>query len=757
MKNLLLCLIAIIAVTACTAEKVMEQERSLMLKTRSVASLEVDAQFLKLKDDTASFVAGELEIDAPGNEVAVKWNVLPGCNLDTTVVSLPVENGKAHLPIKWNNSLRSRHHGPDSLAFEAGVIISTEDKAKYVRLLWADAIDSLYFAQNPVVMDTPQAPYPEPKTFTVSPLVLDLDEVLGGSILVSGTGKGSNVILTEVTADLNIDKESIISNPIAPGVIQNDNYLEFKWTAAGPPLFSFTKPISVENDGKTIVAHIVYKHRDVPPPFYQLISALPDTRGYISATNGYVMVAVETNKTWSIISNASDEVIEDTDESGLKTRTRMIHILDNPNPDLRLVQLIIKSQGIAKDTIEVYQLGTKPLINLGYLRDNMPTPLPKEGGEYTFTFTGVNQGTVQIQALVDGVPISVGTAVIGLEAKITIPENPNETDRNVTFQYRVTDEEWMPFPAQTNRVQLGTNGGEVDVLTYLDSNLPVGNIPQLGDTYSFNFKGTYKGRLRVRASVDGTWYTGDMSSTLSASVNIPANNTPNVLPVKFQYRAFDAVPSQWIYFPDETKRNQDALTNTGTLTPGDLAPADEIIEWGETASCTFGGTYAGFVYMQAVVDGVVLAGPVRGKVGEKLALDIPQLKGLNRVISFQYKKEGEEWQTFTERAQKNQVFTLGSSLPNRDFIAEGEPYKITFSGTYTKKITLIAEIEDGGGLGGKVEIVRETSNIYPKHEFNLMIPPNLSNSPRGIGIVFIREDLPDKKYLVEVKVQSGKK
>ena len=60
MKNLLLCLIAMVAIAACTVEKTMESESSMLLKTRSVASLEVDAQYLKLEDATASFVAGEL-------------------------------------------------------------------------------------------------------------------------------------------------------------------------------------------------------------------------------------------------------------------------------------------------------------------------------------------------------------------------------------------------------------------------------------------------------------------------------------------------------------------------------------------------------------------------------------------------------------------------------------------------------------------------------------------------------------------------
>lgn len=759
MKNLLLCLIAMVAIAACTVEKTMESESSMLLKTRSVASLEVDAQFLKLEDDTASFVAGELEIEAPGNEVAVKWNVFPECNLDTAAVSLPVENGKAHLTIKWNNCLRSHHHGPDNLAFEAGVIISTEDKAKYVRLLWADAIDSLYFAQNPVVMDTPQSSYPEPKALIVTPLVLNLQEVIGGSIMVSsGNGTGSAVDLSEITADMNINMEGVIPDPLSPGVVKDGGFLVFQWTAVGPPLFSFTVPIYIENNKKIFTAYITYKHKDVPPPFFQLISALPNANGVISAKNGYVMVTVETNKAWSIVSDCSDEVIEDSDESGLKTRAQMIHILDNPNPNRRLVHVIIKSQGVPKDTIDVFQLGTEEIAGLNYFKNNMPTPLPKVGGEYTFTFVGVNPGTVQVQALIDGVS-SVGTAVAGLEAKVTVPENQSATDRNVTFQFKVTGGGWTPLPIQTNRVQLGTNGGEVDALTYVDSNLPAGNIPQLGDTYTFNFKGTYKGRLRIRASVNGTWYTGDMSSTLSASVNIPTNNTPNVLPVKFQYRAFDAVPSQWIYFPDETKRNQDAKTITGTVTPGALTPNTDVSEWGTTYSCTFTGDFTGDIIMRAVTGENEELVRNTGKVNGKISVAVPQLNGANRKVTFQYSIDGgATWNDLGTKQQINETLSFTQISPSGDIPVEGGTYTVTLVGTYSRTVTIRAR---EGSSSGPI-VVEETSKLDKVnangehfHEFKLVIPRNTTGSARAIGFSYKREDLANERGML-IKQQNYK-
>lgn len=749
MKNLLLCLIAMVAVAACTVEKTMEPESSmLLLKTRSIASLEVDAQFLKLEDDTVSFVAGELEIDAPGNEVAVKWNILPGCNLDTMVVSLPVENGKAHLDIKWNNCLRRHHHGPDSLAFEAGVIISTEDKAKYVRLLWADAIDSLYFAQNPVVMDTPQSPYPEPKAFIVDPLVLNLQEVIGGSIMVSsGNGIGSAVDLTEITADMNINMEGVIPDPSSPGVVKDGGYLVFQWTAVGPPLFSFTVPINIRNSNKTITAYIVYKHKDVPPPFFQLISALPNANGVISAKNGYVMVTVETNKAWSIVSDCSDEVIEDTDESGLKTRAQMIHILDNPNPNRRLVHVIIKSQGVPKDTIDIFQLGTEEITGLNYFKDNMPPSLPKVGGEYTFTFVGVNPGTVQVQALVDGVSISVGTAVAGLEAKVTVPENPNTTDRNVTFQFKVTGGGWTPLPIQTNRVQLGSNGGEVDALTYVDSNLLAGNIPQLGDTYTFNFKGTYKGRLRVRVLIDGTSYLGDMAANLSPTVTVPANATTSIRAVRFQYRPFDAdaALNKWTNLPDNTKRNQDALTTSGTIDSAILTPDDPISEYGGKYTCNFVGSYTGTIVMRAIVGNEVLVKNTGYMDG--VSVMVPQLFGSNRTVIFQYSMDGENtWVTVGTRQQLNESLsvTVDGKVPTLPAVNANMSYNIT--GTYTKSVTVYASYN-------QVVVGQATASNIPQ---KLVVPvgDNATGVSRNLYFYYIRSG-DGKKFVIGYITQLG--
>ncbi|MDC1812128.1 hypothetical protein POZ03_16840 [Bacteroides uniformis] len=759
MKRILLWLIAIIAVSACTAEKDMEQDGSMSLKSRSITSLKVDAQFLKLIDDTTSFVAGELCIDAPGNEkVAIKWNVLPECNLDTTVVSLPMENGKACLPIKWRSCSRDFQHASDSLAFEAGVIISTEDEVKYVRLLWADRIDSLYLARNPVIMETLQSPYPVPRSLTITPPVLQLQDNIGGSMFVSATEKNIWVDISEITPDLNINIDTIFKNSPTPGVISKDNYLVFQWNESGPPLFSFIRPINF-NDGSLIsTAYIVYKYREDPPAFYRFISALPDIPGNISAVNGFVTVTIETNKEWSISSIYSDNVVEDTDASGLKTRVMRIPINDNPNPEQRLVQVIIKLRGTVKDTINIYQLGTEPVINLAYFRDNMPTPLPKVGGEYTFTFTGDNPGTIQVRAMSGGEELFVGTPVTGLEAKVTVPENPNITDRNVTFQYKVNNGEWASLPVETNRVQLGTDGGETPYLEYVSNTLPTGNIPQPGDLYSFEFRGTYQGRLGIRAVIDGTSYVGDKANAgdWNPAVTVPANPTAAVRSVRFQYRPFDATDAalnKWTNFPNGgITKNQEANTITGTVTPGLLSPAGPIPDDGGTYSCVFTGDYTGDIFMRAM-DGNKELDRNSGKIDTSISVDIPKIVDPNRTITFEYSLTGDApWTYLDAREQKHETVIYGSLEPMGDIPYGGGTYTIKISGTFTKNITVKAR---EGNSSGPV-IVEETSKISPEgHTFRLVIPRNPRNVARAVGFSFIREDQTNETLIV-IKAQKEK-
>lgn len=762
MKNFLLWVIAMTVITACSLESEIDQKGSVQTRSGGVASLEVDATIMKLKDDTTSLVAGVLGINAPGQEVSVKWNVPPDCNIDTTQTALQLEDGKAHLPIKWTQCLRGQNHGPENMAFEGGVIVATPEEAKYVRLLWADRIDSVYFAENPILMDNPQADAPDTKSFSIYPLVLNLNIEIGGSMQVMNEEHlYVRMDLNEITPDLNIDLSSINPDGEIEDAVQKTSILTFKWTDAGAPLFSFTRPIYFDANGITKTAYLNYKVNSTTP-FYRFISALPDLPGYVSAQNGYVTVTVETNKEWSIESAFSaDSPVEDKDASGLKPRTKVIRIDDNPGPGNRTIQIIIKSQGEVKETIDIVQKGPGAENKFEYDHDNMPTPLPKAGGEYTFTFKGDNPGTVQVKALVEGNTIGVSNAVPapGVDVNIVITENADAASRNITFQYSVDGNVWVPLPNATNREQLGTDGGgETPYLEYVSNTLPAGNIPQPGELYSFKFRGTYQGRLRVRAITDGTNYLGDMANAgnWDPSITVPANPATAVRAVRFQYRPFDATDAalnKWTDFPNGgITKNQDAGTTAGTVTAGPLTPEGPIKDDGGKYSCIFTGDYTGDIFMRAM-DGNVELGSSSGKINTSISIDIPKIVGPNRTVTFQYSLDGNApWTHLDAREQKHETVIYGSIEPTGDIPYGGKTYTMKISGTFTKKITVRAR---EGNSAGPV-IAEETSTISPEgHTFKLVIPQNPRNVARAVGFSYIREDQ-TKETLIVIKNQKEK-
>lgn len=759
MKRILMWVIALVAITACTLENEFEQKGTVQTRSNGTASLEVNAAFIKLKDDTTSFVAGVLDIDAPGQQVSVKWNMLPDCNIDTTETTLLLKDGKAQLPIKWNKCLTGKQHGLESSAFEGGVVIISGQNAKYVRLLWADKIDSVYFAENPIIMETPQADLPEPRSFSFYPRVLNMNVIIGGDISV--TNLSNEIIdlnIREITPDLNIDIPAINGEHGGSNLIQESTILHFKWIAAGAPSFSFAKSIQLTAEGVSLIGYVTYNATG-STPFYRFVSALPDLPGFISAQKGYVTVTIETNKEWSIESAFSAESpVEDKYASGVMPRTKIINIDSNPGPGNRTVQLLIKSQGVVKDTIDIVQLAPNVEDEFEYDHDNMPTPLPKAGGEYTFTFKGDNPGTVQVKALVDGVTIATSNPVPtpGVDVGITIPKNPNATSRNVTFQYTVDGTAWLPLPAVTNREQLGTNGGDLPYLEYVSNTLPAGNILQPGGVYSFEFRGTYQGRLRIRALIDGATYLGDMANTgnWNPTVTVPANLTPSVRPVKFQYRPFDATEAalnKWTNFPDGgITKDQDA--STGTVTPGPLTPEGPIKDDGGTYSCIFEGDYTGDIFMRAM-DGKTELDRGSGKVNEDISVDIPKIVDPNRTVTFEYSLDGKApWTYLDSREQKHETVVYGPLEPTGDIPYEGGTYTMTISGTFTKRITVRAR---SGSSTGPV-IVEETSTISPEgHTFRLVIPKNPRNVARAVGFSFIREDQV-KETLIVIKDQKEK-
>ena len=60
----------------------------------------IDTKFVRLANDSTD-LAGVLEVTSNVPEIKLKWNVSPKCNVDTSLTSIPVQEGSCIIPIKW--------------------------------------------------------------------------------------------------------------------------------------------------------------------------------------------------------------------------------------------------------------------------------------------------------------------------------------------------------------------------------------------------------------------------------------------------------------------------------------------------------------------------------------------------------------------------------------------------------------------------------------------------------------------------------
>lgn len=98
-----------------------------------------------------------------------------------------------------------------------------------------------------------------------------------------------------------------------------------------------------------------------------------------------------------------------------------------------------------------------------------------------------------------------------------------------------------------------------NTLSFVKSNLPTGNIPYVGDVYTFSFEGGYAGAVQVRCLVNGTVAnTGSAVMNKQPQVTVPGNNTINTRSVTFQYKRADG---NWENLPTSENRIQNGYTD----------------------------------------------------------------------------------------------------------------------------------------------------------------------------------------------------
>ena len=155
---------------------------------------------------------------------------------------------------------------------------------------------------------------------------------------------------------------------------------------------------------------------------------------------------------------------------------------------------------------------------------------------------------------------------------------------------------------QTGAITYTPGGDTPGGLTYVNSTLPAGNIPQMGGTYTFTFEGTYTGNVQVRALAAGVVVaTGAEVGNKQPSVTVPANTTGANRNITFQYRLGTGA---WINLPATTNRIQDYAGGGGaggivvagyTWAPGNLTKNGTIFQFHTTQS-QYSGIWSGGDY-----------------------------------------------------------------------------------------------------------------------------------------------------------------
>lgn len=231
--------------------------------------LAVSTEFIKLSDGNNN-VAGQLDIISSAREVSVKWNTEAICNLDTTQTVINMKNGRGILPIKWQKKLGDGNHGPEGIAYKAGVELTAGEVTTYIPLIWAEKIDTTEVLK---CMHTQTRASGEPKVVRIimTPTTVHMNYANGGGMQITPVDAPFVIFDTsELTSDLNIDMSLI------PTMITEGQFIPFKWNATGAPSYGFTAKFIAMTEGLTQTGIITYTPSgETPTGLTYVSSTLP--------------------------------------------------------------------------------------------------------------------------------------------------------------------------------------------------------------------------------------------------------------------------------------------------------------------------------------------------------------------------------------------------------------------------------------------------------------------------------------------------
>lgn len=713
-----------------------------------VDKLELETHVLRLSDDSTG-IAGRLAVLANTSEIKLKWNVPPTCNIDTTVTSLHLHNGSAELLVKWNKCLSDSSYSPMDKAFDAGVLISSGDISEYVHLIWADQVDSTMITKMEDSMLTKtraDGEMPPAIVLTLYPEIVPMDILVGGGIYVDYSGIPLvTVDQTDIPISTNIDKVSI------PRFLSKPGEVIFNWTTAGAPDINFTSFITFTAGSIRKQATLVYNRPNDEPSYWVFVNSTPDSGSPIPAIDASIVVTAKTNKDWSIESdNAIISPVRDNGGTPLGNKTLNISITDNPNPAPRTITVLVKSEGVVKETLTFTQPGTgggETGTVFNFISSNPANNATLPAAENILTVKVNTDYAWWID--LDGTRTSLPAGALGDKTGvIAIPANMGTTNKTITVTvgHGTTTEKTLTF------TQTGIGGGDMETLDYVSSNLPAGNIPAEGGTYTFTFNGTYTGNVQMRILLDGVAQApGSAVTNKQPQVNVPLNaGVPRA--ITFQYKRDDR---DWTNLPVSTDRRQDG---NGGVVPGDkpshtgVTPEDVIPDAGGDYSTTF-FNYAGEVFFRAVSGkGRLLAHTsitVAAGGSTKATLLIPEARSLSdNMVIFQFSTDDANWTDIETRRQIVETFASGSfnDMP-MTIPASGGTYHYSTTGTLSAVLTVVAKDENNVVL---VESKGKAGTPIP-----VVIPANKTGRSRSIFFWYMRGDQPGRYNYIKRADQAG--
>ena len=594
------------------------------------ATLDIGEKLVRLTGDSTD-IAGTVKVISNLSEIQLKWNVPTGCNIDTSLTSLPVHNGNCYIPIKWQERADSINYAPLSKAFNVGVLVSAGDLCEYVHLIWADEVDSLKLQQEPVTITRANGEMPIAEVITITPPdVLNMDIVVGGAMYVDFSGISAVIVdPSEIPASTNIDKGQI------PPLLRTPDAIYFKWSPDAPTT-NFSTRIHFSGGSITKTVNINYTVPFEEPLIWEFINSSIGDGNDISSTNASVSVQVKTNKPWSL--ESPEGLISPVEDSstGIGIKTLTMNFTDNTSTDKRPVSLFVKSQGVLKETLTFMQMGTGD-VSTGTVFEFISadpvhnSTISSNGETATFKVKTDYAWWIDVDGIKTSYPAGELTEKSGV---IAIPANPTTNNRIVNCIIGYDN-----MTAQTiSYIQPGA--GADAGLTYVSSNLPTGNIPQTGGIYQFTFTGNYTGSVQVRALFDGVAQTAGTAVTNKKPEVTVASNNGAMRNVTFEYKLDTG---EWMALPTSTNRVQDAGNGGGdaqTLTyVSSTLPAGNIPATATVYVFNFEGGYTGQLRVRSIdaTTGTVLFnGPVGTTHSPKVTVPANNATA-TRNIKFQYR------------------------------------------------------------------------------------------------------------------------